>query len=82
MMQIKYLITAFFLLGTLCIAEPPADPYQQLGLTRQVSRQEIKKTFKELSRQYHPDRGPDAPDHKQRYHRIVEAYELIKQQWN
>jgi DnaJ-class molecular chaperone len=58
------------------------DPYEILGLPKSAGRQEVKKAFKELSRTYHPDRHPDDPGHKQRYHKIIEAYELIKQEWN
>ncbi len=57
------------------------DPYEELGLDKSASRQEVKKTFKELSLQYHPDRSAVSEASLERYQRIIQAYELIKQEW-
>lgn len=56
------------------------SPYQELGLPQGSSWNAVKKAFKELSLQYHPDRHPDPDSHRQRYQQIIEAYEEIKKQ--
>lgn len=68
----------FFLLLLLCtqvFALPKLDPYQVLGLPPRASRQQIRRAFKELSLQYHPDINPNE---QKKYQTIIEAYETLK----
>ena len=52
------------------------DFYQVLGVSRQASQEEIKKAFRRLARQYHPDVNKN-PDAEARFKEINEAYEIL-----
>lgn len=53
------------------------DYYQTLGVPKTASREEIKKAFHRLARQYHPDMNPDDPNAEARFKEINEAYEVL-----
>ena len=52
------------------------DYYEVLGVNRQTSQDEVKRAFRRLARQYHPDvnRSPDA---EARFKEVNEAYEVL-----
>lgn len=52
------------------------DYYEILGITRNASKEDIKKAFRTLARQYHPDVNK-APDAEARFKEINEAYEVL-----
>ena len=54
----------------------PRDYYEVLGVSRDASETEIKKAFRRLARELHPDvnQGPDAED---RFKEAAEAYEVL-----
>lgn len=54
------------------------DYYQILNVSRNASAEDIKKTFRRLAMQHHPDRNPDdARDAGERFKKISEAYEVL-----
>jgi len=53
------------------------DYYKVLGLEKGASEAEIKKAFRTLARQYHPDANPDKPEAEEKFKQISEAYEVL-----
>jgi DnaJ-class molecular chaperone len=53
------------------------DPYQILGVKRDAGEAEIKKAFRKLAKQYHPDRNADDPKAKERFAEASSAYEIL-----
>lgn len=53
------------------------DYYSILGLSKDASQDEIKKTFRKLARQYHPDVNPGDESSEERFKEINEAYEVL-----
>ena len=49
------------------------DYYQILGITRDASSEEIKKAYRKLAHQYHPDKGGD----EMKFKEINEAYQTL-----
>jgi molecular chaperone DnaJ len=52
------------------------DYYEVLGVTRSVTQPELKKAYRKLARQYHPDVNND-PDAGEHFKAISEAYEIL-----
>lgn len=53
------------------------DYYDVLGLSRSASADEIKKAYRKLAKQHHPDANPDDASAQQRFAEITEAYEVL-----
>lgn len=53
------------------------DYYEVLGLGRDASTEEIKKAYRRLARQYHPDANKDDPQAAQKFSEITEAYDVL-----
>ena len=53
------------------------DFYQILGVGRNASPEEIKKSYRKLALKYHPDKNPGSPEASQRFQEIAEAYENL-----
>jgi molecular chaperone DnaJ len=53
------------------------DPYSVLGVDRKASQDEIKKAYRKLARQHHPDRNPDDPKAEERFKEIQSAYDIV-----
>ena len=53
------------------------DYYETLGVTRQASEEEIKKAYRKLARQYHPDLNPNNKQAEEKFKEVQEAYEVL-----
>ena len=53
------------------------DYYEVLGVDRGVSEAELKKTYRKLALESHPDRNPDDPDAEARFKEVSEAYAVL-----
>ncbi|HEY0627796.1 MAG TPA: J domain-containing protein [Sphingomicrobium sp.] len=53
------------------------DLYQQLGIQRGASEAEIKKAYRSLAKQLHPDRNKDNPKAAERFAKVTQAYDLL-----
>ena len=53
------------------------DYYRALGVEKKSSAEEIKKAYRKLARQYHPDRNPDNKDAESRFKEISQAYDVL-----
>jgi molecular chaperone DnaJ len=51
--------------------------YALLGVTREATEVEIKKAYRKLAMEYHPDRNP-SPEAEARFKEITEAYEVLR----
>lgn len=55
-----------------------SDPYQVLGVSPDASDEEIKRAYRQLAKQYHPDRNPGDAAAAKKMQEINAAYEQIK----
>ncbi len=55
----------------------PRDPYEVLGVERDASEQEVKKAFRVLARELHPDVNAHDPDAEEKFKEAAEAYEIL-----
>jgi molecular chaperone DnaJ len=55
----------------------PRDPYELLGVGRDASEQEIKKAFRQLARELHPDVNSHDPEAEEKFKDAAEAYEIL-----
>ena len=53
------------------------DPYKELGVSRTASADEIKKAFRKLAKELHPDKNPGNKAADERFKRITAAFDLV-----
>ena len=53
------------------------DYYSVLGVSRTANEKEIKKAFRKLAKQYHPDTNPNDPQAETKFKELNEAYEVL-----
>jgi molecular chaperone DnaJ len=53
------------------------DPYKVLGVDKKASQDEIKKAYRKLARQYHPDKNPGDKAAEERFKEVQSAYDTI-----
>lgn len=56
------------------------DYYEILGLKREASEEEIKKAYRKLAFEYHPDKTKGDKEKEEKFKEITEAYEVLKDQ--
>ena len=54
------------------------DYYEVLGVARDASEDEIKRAYRKMALQNHPDHNPDNPEAEQRFKEAAEAYEVLR----
>src|SRR5919199_3522779 len=59
------------------MATQKRDYYEVLGVSRQASEDEIRRAFRKLAFEYHPDRNPSS-DAADKFKEISEAYEVLQ----
>jgi molecular chaperone DnaJ len=54
------------------------DFYETLGVARSANAEDIKRAYRKLAMQYHPDRNPGDKSAEQKFKDISEAYDVLK----
>ncbi len=55
----------------------PRDYYEVLGVSRDASEADVKKAYRKLARQYHPDRNPGDKTAESNFKEVQEAYDVL-----
>src|SRR5919107_2185967 len=53
------------------------DPYKTLGVAKNASDEDIKKAYRKLARENHPDRNPGDAAAEERFKKISAAYDVL-----
>lgn len=53
------------------------DPYRVLGISKDASKDEIKKAYRQKAKEYHPDLHPGDPHAAEKMNEINEAYDML-----
>jgi DnaJ-class molecular chaperone len=56
---------------------PVQTPYEVLGVKKDASADEIRKVYRRLAKQYHPDLNPGKPEAEARFKAVSAAYDLL-----
>ncbi|MBI5489918.1 MAG: molecular chaperone DnaJ [Deltaproteobacteria bacterium] len=56
---------------------PRRDYYEVLGVERDASPEELKRSYRKLAIQYHPDKNPGDPKAEERFKELAEAYQVL-----
>lgn len=54
-----------------------ADPYTTLGVARGATEADIKKAYRKLAKELHPDKNKDNPKATERFSTVTQAYDLL-----
>ncbi|ETN08087.1 hypothetical protein PPTG_11955 [Phytophthora nicotianae INRA-310] len=80
--RLRLLLALLFALAVASIhaMDPSKDYYKVLGVSKQFSDRELKKAYRQLALQYHPDKAENAEDKeaaKEKFVEVSEAYEVL-----
>src|SRR3954452_24841074 len=53
------------------------DPYEMLGVPRDADEKQVKKAFRALARELHPDVNKHDPEAEEKFKEAAEAYEIL-----
>ena len=53
------------------------DPYQELGVPRSADADALRKSFRKLAKELHPDRNPGDPKAEERFKRVSAAFDIL-----
>jgi molecular chaperone DnaJ len=56
------------------------DYYEILGVSKSASADEIKKAYRKVAMQFHPDRNPGDKASEEKFKEAAEAYEILSDQ--
>jgi DnaJ-class molecular chaperone len=53
------------------------DPYQELGVSRSASQDDLRKAFRKLAKQHHPDANPGNKTSEEKFKRVTAAFDIV-----
>lgn len=53
------------------------DPYKVLGISKDATKDEIKRAYRKKAKEYHPDLHPDDPKAAEKMNEVNEAYDML-----
>ncbi len=53
------------------------DPYQELGMARSASQDDLRKAFRKLAKQHHPDANPGNKASEEKFKRVTAAFDIV-----
>ena len=56
------------------------DYYEVLGVAKNAEAAEIKKAYRKLALQYHPDRNPGDKEAEEKFKEAAEAYDVLRKE--